>query len=72
MFVVASYSSTEILALLKAAGWFVVATEGSHVQLKHDTLPGRVTVPSGRKDMPLGTVKSIFNQGGLDWASRKR
>lgn len=39
--------------------------KGSHVQLKHPTKPGRVTVPHPRKDMAIGTLKSIERQAGI-------
>jgi predicted RNA binding protein YcfA (HicA-like mRNA interferase family) len=48
-----------------AAGWFEVARKGGHVQLKHPFRKGRVTVPHPRKDLPVGTVKSIERQAGL-------
>ncbi len=47
---------------LEAAGWFKVATAGSHHQFKHPTIPGRVTVPHPKKDVPIGTLRSIEKQ----------
>ncbi len=58
-------SSREIIRKLKADGWFEVATRGSHLQMKHPTKPGRVTVPHPKKDLPLGTLKSIERQASL-------
>ena len=58
-------SSREIIKALKADGWFQVAQEGSHVQFKHATKPGRVTVPHPKKDIPEGTLGSIEKQAGL-------
>jgi predicted RNA binding protein YcfA (HicA-like mRNA interferase family) len=58
--------SREITRKLKADGWFVVAQVGSHVQFKHATKPGRVTVPSPRKDIPIGTLRSIEKQAGIN------
>lgn len=55
-------------ALIKALGtdgWFKVAQKGSHVQLKHPTKPGRVTVPHPRRDIPIGTLRSIEKQAGI-------
>lgn len=68
----ASYSSQEILAILREDGWALVATDGSHHQFKHPTKPGRVTVKHPQKDVPIGTLKSVFKQAGWDWNSRKR
>jgi predicted RNA binding protein YcfA (HicA-like mRNA interferase family) len=58
-------TSRDIIKALKADGWYRVAKVGSHLQLKHPTKPGRVTVPHPRKDMPLGTLRSIETQSGL-------
>ncbi len=58
-------SSREIIRKLKAGGSFGVATQGSHLQMKHPTKPGRVTVPHPKKDLPLGTLKSIERQASL-------
>ena len=58
-------NSREILKDLKAHGWKQVGRRGSHVQLKHPTLRGRVTVPHPKRDLPAGTVASIYKQAGL-------
>lgn len=50
--------SRAIIQALKAAGWQHVATKGSHHQFKHPTLPGRVTVPHPKRDIPAGTLRS--------------
>ncbi len=50
--------------MLIADGWYWVA-KGSHFQYKHKTKKGRVTVPHPKKDLPKGTVNSIFKQAGL-------
>ncbi|MCA0257732.1 MAG: type II toxin-antitoxin system HicA family toxin [Proteobacteria bacterium] len=57
--------SGDIISALKADGWAEVATKGSHVQFKHPFKPGRVTVPHPKRDIPLGTLKSIEKQSGL-------
>ncbi len=56
----------ELLRKLLADGWYKVDQEGSHLQLKHPTKPGRVTIPvhSG-KDIAPGTLNSILKQAGL-------
>ena len=58
-------NSADIIAALHRDGWFKVAQKGSHVQFKHATKSGRVTVPHPRRDIPLGTLKSIEKQSGL-------
>jgi predicted RNA binding protein YcfA (HicA-like mRNA interferase family) len=57
--------SKDIISALKSDGWFQVAQKGSHVQFKHPSKPGRVTVPHPEKDIPLGTLKSIEKQAAL-------
>lgn len=57
--------SREIVRRLEQDGWFEVAHAGSHKQFKHATKKGRVTVPSPRKDVPLGTLRSIEKQAGI-------
>jgi predicted RNA binding protein YcfA (HicA-like mRNA interferase family) len=56
----------EILKLLRAEGWYLIVTEGSHRQFKHPTRPGRTTV-SGHPsdDINPKTLKSILTQAGL-------
>ena len=58
-------NSRDIILALQRDGWVQVAQKGSHVQLKHPTKPGRVTVPHPKRDIPLGTLKSIEKQSGL-------
>ena len=57
----------EIMKRLAADGWYVVPgrTKGSHIQMKHPTKPGKVTVSNHSGDIPLGTLNSILNQAGL-------
>lgn len=50
---------------LKADGWYEVAQRGSHVQFKHPDKVGRVTVPHPKRDLPIGTLRSIEKQAGL-------
>jgi predicted RNA binding protein YcfA (HicA-like mRNA interferase family) len=57
--------SREVIAALVADGWRQVAQKGSHVQFKHPTKPGRVTVPHPERDIPVGTLKSIERQSGM-------
>ena len=54
--------SQDIIKALKSDGWEQVAQKGSHVQFKHPTKAGRVTVPHPNKDVPIGTLRSIERQ----------
>jgi len=58
--------SGDIISALKADGWYEVARKGSHVQFKHPRKLGRVTVPHPKQDIPVGTLKSIEKQAGLN------
>jgi len=57
--------SREVIRKLLADGWRQVAQSGSHKQFKHPSKPGRVTVPSPRKDLPIGTLRSIEKQAQI-------
>jgi predicted RNA binding protein YcfA (HicA-like mRNA interferase family) len=57
--------SRHILRKLRDDGWVEVSQKGSHVQLKHPSKPGRVTVPHPKRDLPAGTVASIEKQSGV-------
>jgi predicted RNA binding protein YcfA (HicA-like mRNA interferase family) len=58
-------NNREAIAALRADGWYQVAQKGSHVQLKHPTKPGRVTVVHPTKDIPWGTLRSMEKQAGI-------
>jgi len=60
-----SWSSREIIQILKQDGWFEVACEGDHHQFKHSTKKGKVTVPHPRKDISVNLAKNIFKQAGI-------
>ena len=57
-------NSGRLIRMLQQDGWVHVATKGSHRQFKHPSKPGRVTVPHPNKDIPRGTVASIYRQAG--------
>jgi len=57
-------ASHKLIKMLLDDGWVVVDRRGSHVQLKHPAKPGRVTVPHPKRDLPTGTVRSIYKQAG--------
>lgn len=60
-----SYSSREVLSILKADGWYEVGCDGDHHQLKHPTKKGKVTLTHPRKDIPRKTLDSISRQSGI-------
>ena len=57
--------SRKIIKILKLNGWYKVAQTGSHVQFRHLSIKGRVTVPHPKKDIPIGTLKSIERKSGI-------
>lgn len=58
-------SSDDVIEFLRQHGWQLVRTRGSHWQFKHPDRPGLVTVPHPKKDLALGTIRSIERQSGL-------
>lgn len=55
----------EIEKIIMDDGWFLYKQVGSHMQYKHPTKPGKVTVPNHTRDIDKGTVNSILKQAGL-------
>ncbi len=62
-------NSKALIQLLQNDGWYFVASKGSHYQYKHPYKKGRVTIPHPKKDLPIGTVKSILKQAGLQFSA---
>ncbi len=60
-----AYSSREIVKILLEDGWYIERVKGDHHQFKHHNKTGSVTVPHPKKNLPVKTVKSIFNQAGI-------
>lgn len=58
-----SYSSKELLKMVKDDGWYEVNQEGSHLQLKHPTKIGRVTIPHPKKRLPNKNSKKYLKAG---------
>jgi len=57
--------SSSIIKLLKKMVGSLFRTKGSHHHFKHPILKGIVTIPHPKKDIPKGTVASIYRQAGL-------
>lgn len=55
----------EIEKLIKADGWYQVAQKGSHHHYRHQSKPGKITIPEHKGDINLTTVKSILKQAVL-------
>ena len=56
----------EIIRLIEADGWRLVAQRGSHRQYEHPAKPGKVTVAGKPNlDVPVGTAMNILRQAEL-------
>jgi predicted RNA binding protein YcfA (HicA-like mRNA interferase family) len=60
-----TYTSAELIQMLKAAGWQLVRVKGDHHQFKHPERKGTVTVPHPNKTVAKGTANSILKHAGL-------
>lgn len=58
-------TSVEIIKKLRKDGWYKVDQKGSHIQFKHPTKKGRVTVKHPVKDVTLDNIKSMEKQSGI-------
>jgi predicted RNA binding protein YcfA (HicA-like mRNA interferase family) len=57
----------DLIKRVEQDGWRYLRTTGSHAQYKHDVKRGLVTIPAkAGKDVPVGTLKSILRQAGLE------
>jgi len=65
--IIHTVASREVIRRLEADGWILVRTKGSHNQYEHPSKPGLVTVPHPKKDLPTGTLRSIYRQAGWNW-----
>jgi predicted RNA binding protein YcfA (HicA-like mRNA interferase family) len=61
-------SPKDVARRLAGEGWIVKRKgPGDHVQYVHPEKPSRVTLDTGVKDIPIGTLRSIFRQAGWEW-----
>ncbi len=59
------YSSTDLIKLVEADGWYLRKVTGSHYHFKHPAKPGIVTIPHPKKSLPKGTAHAILKQAQL-------
>lgn len=57
--------SGQLIRMLLDDGWPLGRITGSHHHYKHPEKRGLVTVPHPKKDLPIGTVRSIQKSAGL-------
>lgn len=57
-------NSKDIIKRLEKEGWIRAGGKGDHIKFKHPEKSGHVVVPHPRKDIRIGTLKSIQKQAG--------
>jgi predicted RNA binding protein YcfA (HicA-like mRNA interferase family) len=57
-------SARECIVALEKVGFYVIRQRGSHITLRRDSPPGRVTVPN-HKELRTGMLRAIIRQAGL-------
>jgi len=57
--------SADVIRLLEADGWTLARITGSHHHFRHPEKPGTVTIAHPKRDVPIGTLKSIQRQSGV-------
>ena len=56
----------DIIKMIEAEDWYLVATKGGHRQYKHPIKSGRVTIAGHpNHDLAIGTLNSILKQAKL-------
>ncbi|HEY2582061.1 MAG TPA: type II toxin-antitoxin system HicA family toxin [Mucilaginibacter sp.] len=61
-----AYSSQEIINILKEAGFVLDRIKGSHHIFIHPPNNKRAVVPHPKKDLPVGTARTILKQAGIE------
>ena len=56
-------NSRKLLKILTEAGFEVISVKGDHHKLRKGERT--VILPHPKKDLPIGTVRSIYKQAGL-------
>jgi len=60
--------SSALIKMVQKDGWHIVRTKGSHHHFKHprkNKKEGACNHSASKKDIPIGTVKSILKQAGV-------
>ncbi len=60
-------NSKSFIRRLEKEGWVRARQKGSHVTLNHPNGAGLITASHPKKDLPTGTLRSIFRIAGWDW-----
>ena len=59
-------SPRQMARLLEEHGFILDRTKGSHHIYFHPETGRRVVVPMHKEDLPIGTLRSILKQAGLE------
>lgn len=60
-----SYSPKKVIDILLENGWHEKRIRGSHHQFAKNGVKNIVTVPTSKKNLPIGTLKNISKQAGI-------
>lgn len=62
------YSSEQVIKVLQRKGFVYISQKGSHVKFrKLGKTVLTAIIPAGKKEIPVGTFKSILRQSHLSW-----
>lgn len=57
--------SRSVIKAIEADGWTLKRVTGSHHHFMHPTKSGITTVPHPKRDLPIGTLRSMERTSGL-------
>lgn len=60
-----SYSPKEVIKILLQNGWKLDRTKGGHYIFNKEKQNNIVTVPIGKRIVPIGALKNIEKQSGI-------
>ncbi|MEG2286186.1 MAG: type II toxin-antitoxin system HicA family toxin [Eubacterium sp.] len=55
-----------MIKILKKEGWVLIRIEGSHHHFRQMETGKMTTVPHPKKSLPIGTIKGISRQTGIN------
>jgi predicted RNA binding protein YcfA (HicA-like mRNA interferase family) len=61
------YRTRDLVRRLEAEGWVARSGKGDHIVFRHSQKLGHVTVDTGVKEIPIGTLRSIYRMAGWEW-----
>lgn len=62
-----SYSPKEVIEILLKNGWYEKRIRGSHHQFVNKKSKKIVTVATSKNTIPIGTLKNISKQSGINF-----